>query len=258
MGVTVQCDTEGKELMVEDGKVVGAIAQGSDGTTYEIKADYVLLATGGYGNNPEMLDHAEGTVYYGPAGLTGDGQKMAEAVGAKLVNMGGIAMKPVNLEVEEGVAKNASAARLGFETIPAILVADDGERIANELAGEAEMRDAWIAHETESLFMLMDEAAYEAFVQNGLDTELIGEYLNIKVLSPVKGNKKKIVDMAINNAKILLNEKFELIKKDEEKTTLANEELRKVLKLPKLERIEIFDNSLIFLQLQNIHFINFL
>ena len=175
MGVTVQCDTEGKELMIEDGKVVGAIAQGSDDTTYEIKADYVLLATGGYGNNPEMLDHAEGTVYYGPAGLTGDGQKMAEAVGAKLVNMGGIAMKPVNLEVEEGVAKNASAARLGFETIPAILVADDGERIANELAGEAEMRDAWIAHETESLFMLMDEAVYEAFVQNGLDTEFFSE-----------------------------------------------------------------------------------
>ncbi len=86
----------------------------------------------------------------------------------------------------------------------------------------------------------------EILIPNGLDTELIGEYLNIKVLSPVKGNKKKIVDMAINNAKILLNEKFELIKKDEEKTTLANEELRKVLKLPKLERIEIFDNSNLF------------
>ncbi len=86
----------------------------------------------------------------------------------------------------------------------------------------------------------------EILIPNGLDNELIGEYLNIKVLSPIKGNKKKIIDMAVNNAKILLHEKFELIKKDEEKTTLANEELRKVLKLSKLDRIEIFDNSNLF------------
>ena len=79
-----------------------------------------------------------------------------------------------------------------------------------------------------------------------LDPNLIGEYLNVKVLNPVKGSKKKIVDMAINNAKILLTEKFELLKKDEEKTILANEELRNILKLSKLDRIEIFDNSNLF------------
>lgn len=86
----------------------------------------------------------------------------------------------------------------------------------------------------------------EILVPNGLDIDLISQYLNVKVLSPIKGNKKKITDMAVNNAKILLNEKFELIKKDEEKTTLANEELRTILKLPKLDRIEIFDNSNLF------------
>ena len=86
----------------------------------------------------------------------------------------------------------------------------------------------------------------EILIPNNLDNELISEYLNIKVLSPIKGNKKKIVDMACNNAKILLNEKFELIKKDEEKTTLANEELKDILKLSKLDRIEIFDNSNLF------------
>ena len=86
----------------------------------------------------------------------------------------------------------------------------------------------------------------EILIPNNLDNELISEYLNIKVLSPIKGNKKKIVDMACDNAKILLNEKFELIKRDEEKTTLANDELKDILKLPKLERIEIFDNSNLF------------
>ena len=52
--------------------------------------------------------------------------------------------------------------------------------------------------------------------------------------------------MACENAKIMLNEKFELIKKDEEKTIDANEELKNILKLDKLSRIEIFDNAHLF------------
>jgi len=86
----------------------------------------------------------------------------------------------------------------------------------------------------------------EILVPQQLDTNILSEYLNAKVLSPTKGNKKKLIDMCCNNAKILLNEKFELIKKDEAKTSLANEELREILNLEKLDRIEIFDNSNLF------------
>ena len=86
----------------------------------------------------------------------------------------------------------------------------------------------------------------EIIIPDNLNVELIKNYLNIKVLVPIKGDKKKILDMACNNALITLKEKFELINRDEEKTTLANEELRKILKLDKLDRIEIFDNSNLF------------
>lgn len=79
-----------------------------------------------------------------------------------------------------------------------------------------------------------------------IDTSLIKEYLDINVVTPSKGTKKKLVDMACNNAKIALEEKFELIKKDETKTTIANDELKEVLKLEKLDRIELFDNSNLF------------
>ena len=79
-----------------------------------------------------------------------------------------------------------------------------------------------------------------------LDTNILSDYLKVKVLAPTKGNKKKLIDMCNNNAKILLNEKFELIKKDEAKTTLANEELKNILNLDKLDRIELFDNSHLF------------
>ena len=86
----------------------------------------------------------------------------------------------------------------------------------------------------------------EILVPNTIDTEILSNYLNLKVLTSLKGNKKKIIDMACNNAEILLHEKFELIKKDESKTIEANEELKSILNMNKLDRIEIFDNSNLF------------
>ena len=86
----------------------------------------------------------------------------------------------------------------------------------------------------------------EILVPSIVDDELLSEYLSINVRKPVKGEKLKLVNNACENAKIMLNEKFELIKKDEEKTILANEELKEKLKLDKLSRIEIFDNAHLF------------
>ena len=86
----------------------------------------------------------------------------------------------------------------------------------------------------------------EILVPSITNIELLNDYLNINVKVPKKGEKLRLVEMANNNAKIALNEKFELIKKDEEKTYEANEELRKILKLDILDRIEIFDNAHLF------------
>lgn len=86
----------------------------------------------------------------------------------------------------------------------------------------------------------------EILVPEIIDTTLLSEYLNISVKIPQKGEKKRILEMVCQNAKIGLEEKFELINRDEERTVLANEELAKILNLKKLDRIEIFDNSNLF------------
>ena len=86
----------------------------------------------------------------------------------------------------------------------------------------------------------------EILVPSITNIELLNDYLDINVKVPKKGEKLRLVEMASDNAKIALNEKFELIKKDEEKTYEANEELRKILKLDILDRIEIFDNAHLF------------
>lgn len=86
----------------------------------------------------------------------------------------------------------------------------------------------------------------EILIPNILNSELLEKILEAKVTKPIKGDKNKLVKLVNNNAKIYLEEKIDLIKKNEEKTTDANEELRKILNLKKLDRIEIFDNSNIF------------
>lgn len=86
----------------------------------------------------------------------------------------------------------------------------------------------------------------EILVPEIIDTELLSEYLGISVKVPQKGEKKHILEMVLENAKIGLEEKFELINRDEERTVLANEELAHILNLKKLDRIEIFDNSNLF------------
>ena len=86
----------------------------------------------------------------------------------------------------------------------------------------------------------------EVLVPSIVDIDLIKEYLNVEVASPTRGVKKSIIDMACDNAKISLEEKFDLIKRDEARTYEANESLKNILGLEKLDRIELFDNSHLF------------
>ena len=86
----------------------------------------------------------------------------------------------------------------------------------------------------------------EILVPDIVDSELLSNYLEVNVKVPLKGEKKRLIDMACDNAKISINEKFELIKKDEEKTVEANESLRKILNMDRLSKIEIFDNAHLF------------
>lgn len=86
----------------------------------------------------------------------------------------------------------------------------------------------------------------EILVPAIVDEKLLESYLGISIKKPLKGDKLKLIEMANNNAKISLEEKIELIKKDEAKTSGANNELMELLDLRKLDRIEIFDNSNLF------------
>lgn len=91
-----------------------------------------------------------------------------------------------------------------------------------------------------------NEVPKEILVGSKFDTKLLEKVLNTKVLVPQKGIKKKLVDMAYDNAKVVLDDEFELILRDDKRTFGANEELGKIIKIPSLKRIETFDNAHLF------------
>ena len=86
----------------------------------------------------------------------------------------------------------------------------------------------------------------EIVISDETNKELLMNYFNINVIVPKKGDIKKILDMVNNNAKITLEEKIEKIKKDINIKNKVNDELKQILNLKKLERIELFDNSHLF------------
>jgi len=90
------------------------------------------------------------------------------------------------------------------------------------------------------------ELPKEIVINNDFDSSLIANYFNINVIIPEKGNIKKILEMANNNANITLNNKLEELKKDKNVKEKITEELKNLLGLEKLDRIELFDNSHLF------------
>lgn len=89
-------------------------------------------------------------------------------------------------------------------------------------------------------------APKEIIMPEIVDIEMMSNVLNTKVITVKRGPKKKLFDMAYNNAKEQYDKEIRLIYNNEKLTTDANEELRNLLHLDKLHIIEAFDNSNLF------------
>ena len=83
----------------------------------------------------------------------------------------------------------------------------------------------------------------EILIPQDIDEEAVKALVDTKVLKPQRGEKKQLVNLAIKNARVSLEQKFNLLKKSMEKTQGAIENLGKLLQIPTPVRIESFDNS---------------
>lgn len=133
LGVKVMTETPGTELVMNGDKIVGIIAEKKDGTKIKINADVVILATGGFADNEEMINKYTPHNYdnieaIGSPQRTGDGINMGMAVGADIVGMSTIMMSGGGLK-DLGVSSQLS---LAAGRSPFMWVNEQGERFADE------------------------------------------------------------------------------------------------------------------------------
>lgn len=83
----------------------------------------------------------------------------------------------------------------------------------------------------------------EILLPKELDKSLVEAMIPTKILQPQRGEKKDLVNLANKNAKIYLEEQFNLIERKEDRTIGAVEKLGQAMKIPTPNRIEAFDNS---------------
>ncbi|AMH89144.1 excinuclease ABC subunit C [Streptococcus mitis] len=83
----------------------------------------------------------------------------------------------------------------------------------------------------------------EVLIPQDIDEEAVKALVDTKILKPQRGEKKQLVNLAIKNARVSLEQKFNLLEKSVEKTQGAIENLGRLLHIPTPVRIESFDNS---------------
>ncbi|HBI7149656.1 TPA: excinuclease ABC subunit UvrC [Staphylococcus pseudintermedius] len=83
----------------------------------------------------------------------------------------------------------------------------------------------------------------EVHIPKQLDVEMVHTVVDTNIVTPQRGQKKQLVDMANKNARISLENKFELIARDESRTVKAIEQLADAMGIQIPIRIEAFDNS---------------
>ncbi len=174
MGVEVMLNTAATELIMEDGRIAGVKAESKD-ANYTIKAKAVILATGGFGANLEMIagfrPDLQGTVTTNAPGATGDGILMAQAVGADLVDIEQIQLHPT---VEQTTSMLITESVRGDG---AILVNQSGHRFTNELLTRDAVSAAELAQEGQYAYIIFDQhlrdnlGAIEKYVKNGLTVQ---------------------------------------------------------------------------------------
>lgn len=165
--VEVYLQTRANEIITDDnGRVTGLIAQDESGKTYNITADAVILATGGYGNNDDLLtDELQAILYYGPQSATGDGITMATADGVdaatRLMEYG--KTYPNGIEVSEGIAKSTIGGNLKVLPQNGLLVSTEGQRVVNERSSNADILEVQLEQDPQILYLLMDANAFQLF-----------------------------------------------------------------------------------------------
>ncbi|MBQ0065155.1 MAG: flavocytochrome c [Firmicutes bacterium] len=173
LGIEVMLETAATEIINQDGKAAGIKAESPD-KIYTINAKSVILATGGFGANFDLMASYDpslaNAVTTNTPAATGDGIFMAEEMGADTVDMEYIQLHPTVFQ-ENGLLVSERLRSNG-----AILVNKEGKRFTNDLATRDAVSQAELKQPDAFAYIVYDskyaeEKLYQKYVSNGLTVE---------------------------------------------------------------------------------------
>ena len=160
-GGTLLLNTPATALIINDGAVTGVMAEG-EGKAYTINAKAVVLASGGYGANDELVpDEYKAFAYAGHAGAEGDAIAMVEPLDADLINMDLINTQPNSMILPSGLGQYCNPGVSRAYAAGGFMVNQDGERFFNEQANAWDLMQAMKANDAQ--YLIMDQAAFDGF-----------------------------------------------------------------------------------------------
>ena len=160
-GVKMMLDTTATEILTDaNGAAVGVKATGAFGETVTVNAKAVVLATGGFGANLDMVvkykPELKGFMTTNAPGIQGQGIEMAQAIGAATVDMDQIQIHPT---VE---ANTAALITEGLRGDGAILINEEGKRFIDEVGTRDVVSAAEIAQTGSYSWLVVDQAMVDA------------------------------------------------------------------------------------------------
>lgn len=174
-GVELMLNTEATELVMNEGKVSGVKATTQEGEEIVVNAKAVVIATGGFAANEEMYTsykpELKGFVTTNAPAITGDGIKMAQAVGAATVDMEQIQIHPT---VEQ---RTSALITEGLRGDGAILVNQEGLRFTDEVGTRDAVSAAELAQTGSYAYLIVDQAMVDksaviaGYIKSGFTTQ---------------------------------------------------------------------------------------
>ena len=160
-GVKMMLDTTATEILTDaNGAAVGVKATGASGEIVTVNAKAVVLASGGFGANLDMVvkykPELKGFMTTNAPGIQGQGIEMAEAIGAATVDMDQIQIHPT---VE---ANTAALITEGLRGDGAILINEEGQRFIDEVGTRDVVSAAEIAQTGSYSWLVVDQAMVDA------------------------------------------------------------------------------------------------
>lgn len=199
LGVNIVYDAKVEKVLMEDGKATGVEAIYKDGEKLTVKAGAVIVATGGFGSNEELIvkynPELKGYVSTNAKSIEGDAISFLEEIGANFIDMDQIQIHPTVVQ------KDGSLISEGLRGEGAILVNQDGKRFVDELQTRDFVSKEILSQKDPSAFLIVDQAMLDqsATIAKYYDKGLLTKCDDYKALAELIGTDEENIKQTLEN-----------------------------------------------------------